>query len=359
MSRSRDARLALDVPDEATTTGWTGAWAPRGRRAAWRVASSLAQRGCGARVLPAARALGAGRGRARRRPGAREAALRRAAERAETALAGLEEPLGRYLLELEPDVAEGRSWYGEPGAGEVLEWEPGAERGRASRSRRTGSRRPTSSSRCSSGRCRASTTRPDRRPSPDRSSLWAGLFDLRENLSSGGGRRPARACRLSSPSSARSTSISSRAATALPRPGETVTRRDASSATRRQGREPGGRRGPARRATSASSAASVTTPFAGEALAGLRRGGRRSSTSGDVDAPTGVALIHVDGAGENDDRRRAGRQRAARARTRRPDGRRGPVPARDPARPPSPRRRERAGLLRLNAAPGAAGAAAS
>src|SRR5215207_11708021 len=53
----------------------------------------------------------------------REAALRRAAERAETALAGLERPLGRFLLELEPDGAEGRSWYGEPGPGEVLEWE--------------------------------------------------------------------------------------------------------------------------------------------------------------------------------------------------------------------------------------------
>src|SRR5919204_2539069 len=53
----------------------------------------------------------------------RQAALRRAAERAETALAGLEKPLGRFLLELEPSGAEGRSWYGEPGAGEVVEWE--------------------------------------------------------------------------------------------------------------------------------------------------------------------------------------------------------------------------------------------
>src|SRR4029079_17328282 len=33
-------------------------------------------------------------------PGGREAALRRAAERAETALSGLDGPLGRYLLEL-------------------------------------------------------------------------------------------------------------------------------------------------------------------------------------------------------------------------------------------------------------------
>ena len=41
--------------------------------------------------------------------GTREAALRRAADRVETALAGLEKPLSRYLLELEPERAEGRS----------------------------------------------------------------------------------------------------------------------------------------------------------------------------------------------------------------------------------------------------------
>ena len=51
-------------------------------------------------------------------PERRQAALRRAAERAETALTGLEQPLGRYLLELEPQGAEGRSWYCEPGPGE-------------------------------------------------------------------------------------------------------------------------------------------------------------------------------------------------------------------------------------------------
>ncbi len=46
-------------------------------------------------------------------------------------VAGLERPLGRYLLELEPELAEGRSWYGEPGAAELLEWGAGARaRGR-------------------------------------------------------------------------------------------------------------------------------------------------------------------------------------------------------------------------------------
>src|SRR5438309_8732671 len=57
-------------------------------------------------------------------PGGRQAALRRAAERAETALAGLEDPLGRYLLELEPERAEGRSWSGAPGAAEPLAGSP-------------------------------------------------------------------------------------------------------------------------------------------------------------------------------------------------------------------------------------------
>src|SRR3954449_9352324 len=56
--------------------------------------------------------------------GGLEAALRHAADRAETALTGLDRPLDRYLLELEPERAEGRSWYGGPGAGELLEWEP-------------------------------------------------------------------------------------------------------------------------------------------------------------------------------------------------------------------------------------------
>jgi hypothetical protein len=43
-------------------------------------------------------------------PGERQSALRRAAERVETALTGLEEPLKRYLIELEAEVLEGRSW---------------------------------------------------------------------------------------------------------------------------------------------------------------------------------------------------------------------------------------------------------
>src|SRR5947208_5442042 len=57
-------------------------------------------------------------------PGERQSALRRAADRVETSLAGLGEPLERYLLELEADALEGRSWYGGPSAAELLDWEP-------------------------------------------------------------------------------------------------------------------------------------------------------------------------------------------------------------------------------------------
>src|SRR5207244_5563482 len=60
--------------------------------------------------------------------GARQAALRHAADRVETALTGLEGPLSRYLLELQPERAEGRSWYGGPGRGELVEWRPVLDR---------------------------------------------------------------------------------------------------------------------------------------------------------------------------------------------------------------------------------------
>jgi hypothetical protein len=114
-------------------------------------------------------------------PGRREAALRHAADRVETALVGLERPLGRYLLELEADVAEGRSWFGDPSAAELVDWEPVL--------------------------LRAGVHAPPHRVAVvylelavlvraleglsalvrwesglDRGSLWAGLFDLRENL---------------------------------------------------------------------------------------------------------------------------------------------------------------------------------
>jgi hypothetical protein len=114
-------------------------------------------------------------------PGGRQAALRRAADRAETALTGLEGPLGRYLLELEPERAEGRSWYGAPGAAELLEWAPVLHRAGV----RVSPVRVTQVYLELAVFLRALAGLGDAariRSVPDRSSLWAGLFDLRENL---------------------------------------------------------------------------------------------------------------------------------------------------------------------------------
>ena len=114
-------------------------------------------------------------------PGARQAALRRAADRVETALSGLEEPLERYLLELEADLAEGRSWYGGPGIAELLDWEPVLVRAGV----RVPSERVAQAYLELAVLVRAlegltSAVRID--ATPTRGSLWAGLFDLRENL---------------------------------------------------------------------------------------------------------------------------------------------------------------------------------
>src|ERR671922_2195575 len=111
----------------------------------------------------------------------RQAALRRAAERAETALSGLEKPLGRFLLELEPERAEGRSWYGAPGAAELLEWEPVLRRAGV----RVSPVRVAQAYLELAVLVRALEGLADAArigAAPDRSSLWAGLFDLRENL---------------------------------------------------------------------------------------------------------------------------------------------------------------------------------
>ena len=116
--------------------------------------------------------------------GRRQAALRRAAERAETALTGLERPLGRFLLELEPDGAEGRSWYGEPGAGELLDWEDVLKRAGVSASPHRVAQAYLELAvlvRALEGLTASARLE----AAPDRSSLWAGLFDLRENLLNG------------------------------------------------------------------------------------------------------------------------------------------------------------------------------
>jgi hypothetical protein len=114
-------------------------------------------------------------------PGRRQAALRRAADRAETAIAGLDRPLGRFLLELEPEQAEGRSWYGEPGAAELMDWEPVLTRAGVNAAPARVAQTYLELAvlvRALQGLSTAAAVG----STPDRSSLWAGLFDLRENL---------------------------------------------------------------------------------------------------------------------------------------------------------------------------------
>jgi len=113
--------------------------------------------------------------------GRRQAALRRAAERAETALADLQEPLDRFLLELEADSAEGTPWYGEPGAGELVDWEPVLRRAGVSASPyRVAQAYLELAVLVRALQGLATAARFDL--PPDRGSIWAGLFDLRENL---------------------------------------------------------------------------------------------------------------------------------------------------------------------------------
>ena len=114
-------------------------------------------------------------------PGRRQAALRRAADRVETALSGLEIPLGRYLIELEADQAEGRSWFGEPGPGELVDWAPVLDRaGVKVAPHRVAQAYLELAVFVRALEGLASTVR--WQSSIDASSLWAGLFDLRENL---------------------------------------------------------------------------------------------------------------------------------------------------------------------------------
>jgi hypothetical protein len=114
-------------------------------------------------------------------PGGRQAALRRAADRVGTALTGLEEPLKRYLFELEAEVAEGRAWYGAPGAGELVDWEPVLScAGVHARPERVAQAYLELAVLVRALEGLSASARIGAMPDP--SSLWAGLFDLRENL---------------------------------------------------------------------------------------------------------------------------------------------------------------------------------
>ena len=116
--------------------------------------------------------------------GAREAALRRAAERAETALTGLGGPLGAL-----PARAGGR-----PGRGTLV-----VRRARPSRARRVAAGPDRAGVHASPVRVAQAylelavlvraleglATAARMRSAPEPSDLWAGLFDLRENLLNG------------------------------------------------------------------------------------------------------------------------------------------------------------------------------
>jgi hypothetical protein len=113
--------------------------------------------------------------------GARRAALRHAADRCETALAGLGRPLLGYLQELEPERAEGRSWYAGPGAGELVEWRPVLRRaGIDACPNRVASAYLELAVLVRALQGLDDAVRLD--AAPDRSSLWAGLFDLHDTL---------------------------------------------------------------------------------------------------------------------------------------------------------------------------------
>ena len=114
-------------------------------------------------------------------PGRRQAALRHAADRVETALTGLERPLGRYLLELEADEAECRSWFGEPGPAELVDWTPVLDRaGVKVAPHRVAQVYLELAVLVRALEGLSATVR--WQSTIDARSLWAGLFDLRENL---------------------------------------------------------------------------------------------------------------------------------------------------------------------------------
>jgi hypothetical protein len=114
-------------------------------------------------------------------PAARASALQEAAERVARALVDLEAPLERYLLELQPERAEGSTWFGEPGAAELVDWKPVLARAGVVADPNCVAAAYLELAvlvRALGGLSAAVAFE----AAPDRGSLWAGLFDLRENL---------------------------------------------------------------------------------------------------------------------------------------------------------------------------------
>jgi hypothetical protein len=164
-------------PDWVTAISNNAAVARTGRRLIPRLAELEAQALAFCRLLE-----GWARGTADPPTAAsRTAALHQSARRVEAALEALEGPLSRYLIELEPERAEGNSWFGEPGAAELVDWEPVLARAGvvADPNRVTAAYLELAVLvRALEGLSAAVAFD----AAPDRGSLWAGLFDLRENL---------------------------------------------------------------------------------------------------------------------------------------------------------------------------------
>jgi hypothetical protein len=113
--------------------------------------------------------------------GGRQVALQEAAEQVEEALEAVERPLSRYLLELQPERAEGSAWYGEPGQAELIDWTPVLTRAGVHAEPHRVAQAYLELAvliRALEGLSAAVGFQ----AAPDRGSLWAGLFDLRENL---------------------------------------------------------------------------------------------------------------------------------------------------------------------------------
>lgn len=113
--------------------------------------------------------------------GARTRSLQVAAERVEASLVSLDRPLSRYLLELETGQAEGRSWFGEVGQAELVDWAPVLSRAGVVASPHHVAAAYMELAvliRALEGLSAAV----EFGASPDGASLWAGFFDLRENL---------------------------------------------------------------------------------------------------------------------------------------------------------------------------------